>query len=137
MSDIDIGRITEALNGKMDRDATNRSDVGSGVMAHMAMPSNKYIDLTLGASGTSYIAPADGYYFARGNWASSGSLFYLAFDVVGKSFGTMTQTGHLGPTFGKVICPVSKGDVVTLSYNLITITDFRFIYAIGSESEAS
>lgn len=34
----------------------------SSQVARMAMPSNKYIDLTLGASGSTYTAPANGYF---------------------------------------------------------------------------
>lgn len=35
------------------------------VLSAMSMPSNKYIDLTLGASGTKYTAPANGYFMLR------------------------------------------------------------------------
>lgn len=42
------------LNAKLSSNDTE-------YIAHQSMPSNEYIDLTLGASGTEYIAPADGY----------------------------------------------------------------------------
>ena len=35
------------------------------LLSQLSMPSNKYIDLTLGASGTTYTAPANGYFFVE------------------------------------------------------------------------
>ena len=97
--------------------------------AAAGMPSDQYIDLTVGASGQTYTAPANGYFFAAGNWASSGSLFQVTMDV--ENYGVQASTGNLGPTFFRVLCPVLKGEVMTMNYTLATITVFRFIYAKG------
>lgn len=134
MSDIDIGRITEALNGKVDRDATNRSDAGSGVMAHMAMPSDTYVNLTLGASSSTYTAPADGYVKVSGVSTSSGAgqgWVYL------ESNNYFAVEGHGNQNVGvSIILPILKDTNFSLQYNSVTINHFRFYYAIGSESEA-
>ena len=50
----------------------------SSQVTHMAMPSNKYINLTLGASGTTYTAPADGYFTIFASVAKSVRLDALA-----------------------------------------------------------
>ena len=100
--------------------------------AAASMPSDQYIDLTLGASGSSYTAPANGYFFASGNWASSGSLFQVTMDV--ENYGVQASTGNLGPTFFRVLCPVLKGEIMTMNYTLATITVFRFIYAKGEKT---
>lgn len=97
--------------------------------AAAGMPSDQYIDLTVGASGQTYTAPANGYFFASGNWASSGSLFQVTMDV--ENYGVQASTGNLGPIFFRVLCPVLKGEVMTMNYTLATITVFRFIYAKG------
>lgn len=110
--------------------ASNFSQAGRSLLAGLSMPSYKYTNITWGTSGTQYTAPANGYFWARGNWASSGSNFYITMDVLNK-IGVMTETGASGPTFGKVLCPVVKGDVVLLYYNAVTMTDFKFIYSEG------
>ena len=46
----------------MKWDSTNKKlKVDTAAVAHLAMPSSTKVDLTLGASGTTYTAPADGY----------------------------------------------------------------------------
>lgn len=122
------GRIT-SFNPKLPFQAVDRSD--GEWAAHNAMPSDQYIDLTVGANGTMYTAPADGYFFASGNWASSGSLFQVTMDV--ENYGVQASTGSSGPSFFRVLCPVLKGEVMTMIYTLATITVFRFIYAEGAK----
>lgn len=107
----------------------------SSQIAHMAMPSNKYIDLTLGASGTTYTAPADG-------WA-------VAYDFVAQTntLVAIFRTGdlHLGmrtarPTtrsYADCYIPCSKGDTFRVEYGDQTgnanTPKLRYFYAKGSE----
>ena len=138
MSDIDIGQITEALNDKMDRDAINRSDVGSGVMANMAMPSNTYIDIPFPAHDTVITAPADGWYnLCRRVGAGSDTERYL----IGYNTITQFRVARCGGASWQELCleiPVKKGDAIRILYNATgDIIISRFIYAVGSESEAS
>ena len=100
--------------------------------AAASMPSNQYIDLTLGASGSSYTAPANGWFFASGNWASAGSQFHVTMDVDGE-YGVQVPTGNLGPSFFRVLCPIKKGRTMMMQYTLATIVNFRFIYAEGDK----
>lgn len=107
------------------------------------MPSNTYKDLTLGASGTAYVAPADGWYWAQSvanlsTSTSSSSYSQLANTTSGTAFTMHTfQNSNTYTT----ILPVKKGDVVSFSYRNINTSSaafyFRFYYAVGSESEAS
>ena len=66
LPNVDINQIVTDLNNKLDRDCLNYSDTGYNFMAGASMPSNKYINLTLGASGSTYTAPADGFRSADG-----------------------------------------------------------------------
>ena len=97
-----------------------------------SMPSNRYIDLTLGASGATYTAPANGYIsilcVQTGPngwiriWTPNGMSFWL--QQVASNF-----------TMGSFL-PVLKGVKVIIDYENVALTSlgyFRFIYAEGAE----
>ena len=113
--------------------ATNFSAVGKSFLSGLGTPGLKHESWTAGASGTNYKCPANGWVYAAGNWASTGSGFKLEINVSAKGYGTMANTGAAGPSTGKTLCPVEKGDVVTLSYTAITITALKFIYNNGEK----
>lgn len=128
---VDIDEIATDLNGKADTDLSNTTDQAKILMSGMGMPSDKHINLTLGASGSTYTAPANGYFdFRKGG--NAGQFGRIGSDII-----------ETGDTLGNnsvvtLFLPVNKGDVMTVLYNLTgTIYAFRFIYAQGSESEAN
>lgn len=91
-------------------------------LAGMGMPSNKYLDLTLGASGSTYTAPANGWFCLIGPTEASG---YIGNDISG-----ITTSGT--PVYGlNVRFQVRKGETVTILYTSATI--LRFIYAQGDQ----
>ena len=112
---------------------SNLTNAGKIVGAGLGMPSSTYIDLTLGASGTTYTAPADGYYFID--------------KIKGTSTGYVTVSSKLGnysvsPASTSDRCsilfPVLKGDTIAINYGATgTTNSFRFYYAEGSKSEAN
>lgn len=107
-------------------DNTRRYDNSiSSQVAHMAMPSDKYIDLTVGASGTTYTAPADGYFSFFST--SQGINLYNNQNEM-RSY-IQANSGSAG------FLPVKKGTTVGL-YNTASNASFRFIYAVGSEPVA-
>lgn len=113
---IDAGRIGEQLATKTDMLQAS----GAG------MPSNKYIDLTLGASGSTYTAPANGYYYLS-SWATTTS----AQQAIANGYYTVNNITTLN---GAPLCSainVSKGDNVYVEYMNINKRIFRFIYAKG------
>ena len=114
-------------SSKANTSLSNLSTAGKDLASGLGMPSNRYIDLTLGASGSSYTAPANGYFVVRvpftGNQACA--LFNTT-TLVGinlNSNGVWTAYGNI---------PVKKNDVVQLLYNC-TPNLFRFVYAEGAE----
>lgn len=125
---FDIDAIATDLNGKLDRDCLNYSDTGYSVMAGASMPSSTYENLTLGASGTTYTAPADGWFYFAKKASANGQYVY---------FGNMSIPYGLSGGDSMILLPCKKGSTKTLTYNLGGATSyFRFYYAQGSESEA-
>lgn len=110
MPDIDYGEILEALNDKVDLDGS------------WSFPSADYEDLTLGTSGTSYTAPADGYYVVNFHYTGGG---YSRFDWDDKWIALNGTADWNNP----YIIPMKKGKVMTVSYSACSTNTFRFYYA--------
>ena len=73
---VDIDEIVTDLNGKADVDLTNVNNSGTALGGSWAMPSNTYVDLTLGASGATYTAPANGWFALHyGNTSNPVNLY--------------------------------------------------------------
>lgn len=98
-------------------------------IAGYAMPSNRYIDLELGASGTQYTAPADGWYSLTKESTAVHQNITL------ESVGLRTTSVATGPGgWCSVFIPVRRGDKVTVSYNMGGRTVYnRFVYAEGAQ----
>lgn len=129
------GLSAELFNGKLDLNASNLSAQGMRYIAGMGMPSNKKISLTLGASGSSYTAPANGWFCIRKGTASTNQ--YIA---IGSSQSQICSK-CISPTSSNEVyvnIPVLKNQTVWITYNASGSTNlFCFIYAQGSESEVS
>jgi hypothetical protein len=102
-------------------DYNDKSEISS-----WAMPSNKYIDLTLGASGSTYTAPANGWMQCACTGTAGSTYFELVTDYAS---ATASFTGG----WARTSIPVKKGDVTTVFYggNNFKAQLFRFIYAEG------
>lgn len=102
----------------------------SSWIAQQAFPSNKYANLTLGTSGTQYIAPANGYFYVNGTTSgastSTAYLFILS-DKLKVKNSTNSSLGLSG------FLPVQKGETVTIEYARFVAPagEFRFYYAEG------
>lgn len=130
--EVDIDNALEEINNKADVNLSNISTTGTIEGAGWAMPSSTYENLTLGESGISYTAPANGYYTYKGT-ASGHGYFYMG-------LADSVLNVRVDNTDGKLesFIPVQKGKQVTVTYSNVTSTVFfRFVYAVGSESEAS
>lgn len=116
MPDIDYGQILEALNDKVD------------LSGSWSAPSSQYIDLTLGASGTTYTAPADGYYQCGINYNANGAYFVMSNNTARLASFSRHYCNDNWET--RLFMPCKKGDVVQIGYSNKTSTNhFRFIYA--------
>lgn len=103
----------------------------SAKIAGYAMPSSLYVDLTLGASGTTYIAPADGYLYVNKKSSAAGQYFWVDNTTknIVQSYVTVGTADNC-----LILFPVSKGDVMRVLYTAAGVTHaFRFIYAEGAK----
>jgi hypothetical protein len=111
--------------------AVDRND--SSWLSGLGMPSNRYIDLTLGASGTGYTAPANGYFSLLKTATASGQYItlYSFFGEQPAKLCCMAFAPGSGYDVGAFI-PARRGDVINISYTAGgTLTYFRFVYAEG------
>ena len=97
-------------------------------ITHQAMPSEKYIDLTLGASGSTYIAPADGWLYFKGTSSAFGQYINLSVNYLSS---LITASGNNQDLDIFIPCP--KGDLARCYYNVGGNKILRFIYAKGAE----
>ena len=119
------GKIDE-LNQKTVFKAVDYSN--TAFIAHQAMPSGKYSDLTLGASGSTYTAPADGYYYLRKSGTAQNQYIYMSGGGLAQDVFCPLSNGGTR----SIWLPVKNRTVVTVSYNADGATSaFRFIFAEG------
>lgn len=129
--EVDIDEIATDLNNKVD--ASELTDITElyPTLGGLAMPSNVYTNLTLGSSGSTYSAPANGYFAI--SRVSGGNNQWINI----KKSNDMILSQQLYNGTIRVLCPVLKGESVTITYTASGNLDyFRFYYAVGSESEA-
>ena len=125
---IDAGRIGEQLATKTDMQQA----------AKASMPSNKYIDLTLNATGSSYTAPADGWVVLVYQ-TSKDSTAWVEFtqDSDRVTYCCFKPTGMSG--WIRLLVPVAKGLTFGISHKGLAsgyTPRFKFFYAVGSEPTA-
>lgn len=123
-----------ALSGKADTNLANITTSAGTVITSLAAPSATYDTLTLGVSGTSYTAPADGYFCFAGTTSVNLGAIILANQTTG--FYAPMSRAQTGGTIGTFL-PVRKGDIMGIAYDGISsLILFRFYYAEGSKSLA-
>lgn len=133
--EVDIDEIATDLNGKADVDLTNVNNSGTSLGASWAMPSDTYDTLTVGASGTSYTAPANGYVVLWGRASSNATLTLSTTIDDGNIFGQIISFNTSSPP-AKIFMPIRKGETFTIGYSSnVSDVGLRFFYAKGSEWE--
>lgn len=126
------GLNTELFNDKADVDLYNLSSAGKEVCANMSMPSNIYIDMTLGASGTTYTAPADGYVQLGVNLNMNEG--YVLISDLSNGLSTFYRHFNTSNMETRLFMPVKKNGLYVIGYNgLVQTNMFRFIYAQGAQ----
>lgn len=109
---------------------SNVTNTGKSTSAGWAMPSATDISLTVGASGATYTAPANGYVYIEGNRTAD-----FGYYKVSQNSHTLVMDSRLSNYTSGTFVPVLKGSF-TVEYVSLTISNLKFIYAEGSKSEA-
>lgn len=135
---VDIDEIATDLNGKADVDLSNTNNTAKIMMSRMGMPSDTYVDLTLGASGSTYTAPADGWFYISKQGTAAGQQLVMGVkDTNNSTIYDITCVTVTSANAVSGILPVKKSDRVEITYQTPgQLYGFRFVYAKGSESEA-
>ncbi len=130
-STAQAAEFQQALSGKADANLGNLSTAGKSLASGLGMPSSRYIDLTLGASGSTYTAPANGFITLQYNTNADFSYCHLYNGSI--SYGTTAVYDHntLGGLYQGI--EVRGGSQFRISYSGLEILIFRFIYAEGAE----
>ena len=129
------GKIESMVQNPSDSiitsNALNFSQAGRSLLSGLGMPSSRYIDLTLGASGSTYTAPANGWFIISGKSTANGGYCILDTNIYEPSYMTTNDAGW----FDRGFIPVRKGQVMTLRYGNYEIEAdrFKFIYAKGEQ----
>jgi hypothetical protein len=126
ISNLRVGRPFRAVDYNDIRDKIDALQ-GSGV----GMPSSKYTELTLGATGTQYTAPANGWVSLNKVCGGSGQYINMTNKANGMSIAFVAINSN-----NTLACylPVQKGQVFTVGYTASGTTNhFRFIYAEGAK----
>lgn len=96
------------------------------------LPSGRYDELTLGASGDTYTAPANGWYFVSiTHSATTGYMYLLNVESnVALTTKAVTSSGHTETNIF-----LKQGQTLRIGYSDVsTANAFRFIYAQGNGS---
>ncbi|MGN1079299.1 MAG: hypothetical protein ACI4TE_03910 [Alphaproteobacteria bacterium] len=121
---------TAAMLGiKANADMDNLTTTGKAAVSNLAMLSDSFIEMTLGATETTYTAPADGAFFIGKNATSANQHIYADVYKENTFLYTCNMLSHSTESLNLLI-PVSIGDSVKIRHNLSGATNiFRFIYA--------
>lgn len=117
------------VDSLVNSNASNFSKAGESYLSSLGMPSDKYIYLTLGASGTKYTAPANGYFNFRGRLTSPRQFVYIG-DVTYDRTGFQCSGVEAGDWIAFTL-PVAKNSTIIINYNTGADNTLRFIYAQG------
>jgi hypothetical protein len=115
------------VNGDGDGMAWGAGEDGSSARD---MPSNSSISLTVGASGTSFTAPTNGWVNITASTSSSNG--WVTITVNGGTHGAGVMSYSTGKTI-YLLCPVKVADVFVITYTNVTISVFKFIHSVGAE----
>lgn len=116
---------------KVNIDADNFTAIGKSTLASYAMPSSRRIELTLGASDSTYTAPANGWYILqiKGDTEQFAALRNTVTGFYVKNNSTQTSATIVTPPI-----PAKKGETVSVGYNASKgVVSFVFIYAEGDK----
>lgn len=105
-------------------DYSDKSDIAFGMI-----PSSQYTSLTLGATGSTYTAPANGWFVLQKRQGAS-TYNYNSIKVQDGTLEYKTNVGGNEWALASLVVPVKKGQTVKIDYTTTGLTEaFKFVYA--------
>lgn len=126
--------VAAEVERKAATDLSNLSEAGRSLAAGLGMPSDRYVDLTLGASMSTYTAPANGYFYLLTAGPNAVNYPWVRMENINQKKNEIAM-GYANIAM-TLFTTVHKGDVVQVEYgNQATdvVGFFRFYYAEGEE----
>lgn len=124
--DIDIGKISEALNDKLDRDAGNPADLGKERITGWDRPDySAVIEIGSGSNVDSYTPPKNGWIYFQGG--TSGACMY--YDSAKTENVLMGGYGSNSSISSCCFIPVIKGH--TYYFSAKSVAFRRFFPCLG------
>lgn len=124
------------IDDKADKTLSNvtLSQYFKDLSTPLSFSSGRYDNLTLKASGSKYIAPANGKYVWRGSLAGLG---YMELQQLKNEYAVVQRSFSTGAASYALDIEAQKGDETLLTITVPTITTnfFRFIYAEGAKND--
>lgn len=139
-SSEDIAEALDLLNGgdatlfstKANVEADNLTQEGKSLISSLGLPSRKYDSLTLGSSGSTYVAPANGWFYIRKKTGSSSWQWFNFVNTTNEILALMSFAQNNVGLY--CLMPCLKGDVIKTEYSMSGETEaFRFYYAEGDK----
>ncbi len=131
-SAMDWSAWSSGLTGKANTSANNFTSDGESYLSGLSMPSSNYVDLTLGASGSIYTAPATGYACLQSSQPNTtATIMTKTSTSINKGAGG-TGTCVVGVVL-KISVPVQKGQQFQITYTNSANLSIYFVYAEGEE----
>ena len=116
---------------------TRVAELSDGYISGLGMPSDKSVTLTLGATGTEYTAPANGWFVVqiKSTGSTKGCYVYMR----NSTTGLVTRDYNYHPSTSTdmtvvTCCSAKKGEKVLINYDVaktISFSSLEFIYAKG------
>jgi len=102
----------------------------------LGIPSNNFIELTLEASGTHYVALANGYIYIQKQSNSGQAVSAILIDENNHGYLGIRNYSSVSSGYSNAFTPVKKGQKYSISYTNTSTTGqfFRFVYAEGQPS---
>lgn len=129
-----LSAIATLESNRADTSLSNLTVAGKAVGAGLGMPSGRYEEMALGASMSTYTAPATGYFYYLSSGPNTANYPWARMENVTLGMNYISL-GYADIAIA-LVCPVHEGEVVLVQYgNEATAqgVTFRFYYTGGTE----
>ena len=121
---------TAAVQDKANKTLDNLTSGGKDVIATLAAPSGSTVNVTIGTSGSTYVAPKNGWLVFRRRVSTAGNAVELRNESMGMNSRVF---GAANNNLIAIYLPAKKGQTIKYQYDGTNTSDqsLFFVYAQG------